>query len=437
MPVLNGTDNNMRGKDMIRCNNQNCFINYFFGVKSMKNIYLAFFVMILMFIGCEKNTIENKTNGDGMLLINGQRTFIIGSYHLPKTETPFVTLKENGFYYVHVSPDKKQLDQAQKNGLRVWIGTGVIREDHAQEDRARIKKTVEVYKDHPALLCWEIADEPAFTWKSAKMRIKPKAMIETYNLIKSIDKKHLIYTNHGPVNLISTLKKYNPATDITSVDVYPVIPHGITPTYALYDDGLQGDLLNSYISQVGEYMEKMRKVAGPGRPVFAVLQGFAWEALKKEQERNPKMILYPTLAESRFMAYDAIVHGAVGINYWGMSYSPQPGKFIDNLYKVTRELSQMQVVLSARKYDLKIDKAYHELGYSVDTGIEILAKRVDGKIYLLTVNSDKNPVKVTLKGLPQKLKSAQVLQENRKVDIVNGELTDSYKAFDTHIYKLQ
>ena len=61
-----------------------------------------------------------------------------------------------------------------------------------------------------------------------------------------------------------------------------------------------------------------------------ILQGFAWEMLKKEGERNSEMILYPTYEESRFMAYQAIISGAVGINYWGTSYTPQPSPFMDD-----------------------------------------------------------------------------------------------------------
>ncbi len=413
----------------------------------MKIPLMLILVITFLLSGCGQ-TDKNETKAqkkeasayydtDGMLLVNGQRTFIIGSYHLPKTETPFKTLKENGFNYVRLGADKTQLQKAEEHGLKAWIGTSVIRNDHEQEDRDKITKIITDYKDYAALLCWEIADEPAFTWKSAEIRIKPDAMIKTYNLIKSIDKKHAVYTNHGPVNLISTLRKYNPATDVTAVDVYPVIPHGITPTYAIFDDGLQGDLLNPYISQVGEYIDKMKKVAGPGRPVFGVLQGFAWEMLKKEKERNPKMILYPTWEESRFMAYNAIVHGAKGINYWGMPYTPQPSEFIDNLYKVTRELAEMQPVLSSPDYKLDIEKVYHETGHSVDSGVEILVKKTGGNIYLLTVNADKNPVKVTLKGLPKDLKSAEALRENRKVEIKNGALTDTYAPFATHIYILR
>ena len=148
------------------------------------------------------------------------------------------------------------------------------------------------------------------------------------------------------------------------------------------------------------------------------------------------MILYPTYEESRFMAYNAIIDGAVGINYWGTSYTPQPSPFMDDLNKVTMELAEMQPVLSAPETKIKIETEYHELGFSVDVGVEVLAKKADGVLNLITVNSDKNPVKVTLSGLDDFV-SAIVLKENRTVTISSGKLTDHYKPFDVHIYQLK
>ncbi len=268
------------------------------------------------------------------------------------------------------------LDAAHQNQLFTWLGTGAIRTEKKEEDVKRISELVRKYKDHPSLLIWEISDEPAFTWNSPDYRVSPQQMLESYQVIKQEDPEHLVYTNHGPVNLISTLKKYNPSTDIIACDVYPVIPHGIKPTYALFDDGLQGDLLNPYISQVGNYVDKMLEVGEGKKPLFMVLQGFSWEMLKKEAERNPEMILYPTYEQSRFMAYQAIVGGAVGINYWGTSYTPQPSVFMDDLNRVTMELAEMQSVISALKSKNRIEKEYHELGYSVDVGVEILVKEI-------------------------------------------------------------
>ena len=43
---------------------------------------------------------------------------------------------------------------------------------------------------------------------------------------------------------------------------------------------------------------------GRGRPVWMVLQAFSWHVAKSGRTR-----LYPTFAQSRFMAYDSIAHG--------------------------------------------------------------------------------------------------------------------------------
>ncbi|MEN8122745.1 MAG: hypothetical protein ABFS35_20560 [Bacteroidota bacterium] len=392
--------------------------------------------ILLLFAACnsDKRT-EINTSNDNMPIVKSKRTFIIGSYHHPKTENPFKTLAENGYNYVRVKADSTELDKASKYNLNTWIYTTIFAKDDSLTSKKKLENLVNKFKNHSALLYWEIEDEPAFTWKSAEARITPAQMQNAYDIIKENDSKHDIITNHGPVNLISTLKKYNNSTDLVAVDVYPVISHGIKPSYALFDDGLQGDLLNIYPSQVGEYIDKMKTVVDNSKPVFAVLQGFSWEMLKPEEERDSNMVLYPTYKQSRFMAYNAIIHGANGILIWGTNYTPQPSPFIDDLNNVTKELAEMQEILASKSISNNIEIEYHELGYSVDAGIEFITKEINDKKYLITVNSDKNPVKVTFSGLNE-FKTAKVLKENRNVRITNGKLTDIYAPFDVHIYEM-
>lgn len=405
----------------------------------VKLIQILFFTGLIFFITACNTAIESTENkvdkSDNMPIVNGKRTFIIGSYHQPKTEDPFKTLAQNGYNYVKVKADSLELDKAMNNNLNAWLYTTIFAKEDAKKAEEKLINLVTKFKDHPALLYWEISDEPAFTWNSKEARVSPEQMLTAYNIIHTNDDKHDVITNHGPVNLISTLKKYNSSTEVVAVDVYPVIPQGIKPSYALFDDGLQGDLLNPYLSQVGEYIDKMKTVVEDSKPVFAVLQGFSWEMLKPQEERDSSMVLYPTYDESRFMAYNAVVHGANGILIWGTNYTPQPSKFMDNLYSVTRELDEMQEILASRSTVNTIELEYHELGYSVDSGIEFITKELNGNTYLISVNSDKNPVKVTFSGL-DKFKTVKVLKEKRKLEISNGNLTDDFKPFDVHIYKI-
>ena len=404
-----------------------------------KDINILSLSLLLVFASC---AIEPKAkqgsayfDTDNMVLINGKRTFIIGSYHLPKSDDPYATLVGNGYNYVRTG-SSADLDKAQKNGLHGWFYTGPVNEKDTLQGKQRLKERVNAVKDHPALLFYEIADEPAFTWMSAKARISPERMKKAYDVIKNADGKHAVITNHAPVNLISTLKKYNTSCDLVSFDIYPIVPPGIRPSFALWPDGEQGDLLNCYISQVGEYVDKMKKVVDNKRAVFAVLQGFAWEMLKPGAERDTSKVLYPTFQQERFMFYNAIVHGANGIVIWGTSYTPQASKFIHDLNRATRELAEMQEVLSARTTKNNIKKEYIETGHSVDAGVEFITKEIKGKLYMISVNSDKNPVKVIFSGL-QEYKSAKVLKEGRSTNIENGKFTETYKPFDVHVFEMK
>ena len=148
------------------------------------------------------------------------------------------------------------------------------------------------------------------------------------------------------MNLESTLRKYNAGAEIIATDIYPVIPHGIREMYALWPTGRQGDFLNATISQVGEYTDKMRRVAGPSRAVFMVLQAFAWEDLR-DKDRDPAMVLYPDRAQLKSMAYQAIIHGADGLLYWGLASAPPAASSGTISARCSAKLAQMAPELAA------------------------------------------------------------------------------------------
>ncbi|MBI4558830.1 MAG: hypothetical protein HY706_14705 [Candidatus Hydrogenedentes bacterium] len=377
---------------------------------------------------------------DGTITVNGKRTFILGSYHYGKKdpEAALRELAEAGFNLVNSGADATAMDQAQAAGLMVWTGVGTLDLANRETSAAKLRANVEAVKNHPALAFLETVDEPAWTWEKAEPRTPAQALIEAYPLIKQADAKHLLYTNHAPTNLEKTLMAYNPGTDIVACDIYPVNPGGIKYMYALFPDGHQGDLNNEHISQVGEYTAKMRRVAGPNRPVFMVLQAFAWEALLPAQEQRQEKILFPSYAQTRFMAYQAIINGANGILYWGSDYLPQPSQAWTDLKRVVRELADLAEPLAAHTVQIPVDVDYHEMGHSVDDGLQVLAKEHDTKLYLLTCNADKNLCKATLSLKPSAgtWTTCRVLSEDRTLPLEQSSITDTWKRFDTHVYEL-
>ena len=75
------------------------------------------------------------------------------------------------------------------------------------------------------------------------------------------------------------------------------------------------------------------------------------------------------------------------------------------------------------------------MGFSIDTGVEILVKEHDGVIYLLTANTTVGPAKVTFSNLPFAADSLDVLSEDRSLDVSQNSFQDSFDPYQVHVYK--
>jgi hypothetical protein len=372
---------------------------------------------------------------DGMLCVRGKREFILGLYQAPPHDGALREAGEAGFNLVHRSPTRAAYNEAQAHGLWGWSALGSLPTTNRAEAENRMRRTIEALRDHPALLFWETEDEPTFVWKEpTKWRTAPAQINETAAFIRRLDPAHPLYLNHSPTNLVATLQAYNPAADIVATDIYPVIPAGVREMYALWPDGRQGDLLNNTVSQVGQYADKMRAVAGPHRAVFLVLQGFAWEMLR-DKDRDPAKVLYPTLAQLRFMAWQAVAHGVNGLLWWGLSHLPPQAPFWSDLRTVASELARVRAALAAPPLQLPLKLTYHDTGHSLDRGLQWLVKPLGREALLLAVNADPNPVDVTLSGLGR-FPRCDGWFERRAVAWANGQLREQFEPFGTRLWRL-
>lgn len=327
-------------------------------------------------------------DGDGMARMDGERAFILGLYAAPRSGG-LRAARDAGFSLVHASATRAALDAVAAAGLRAWVTVG--------SDLAKLETTVTALRDHPALFMWETEDEPSYQWKKPGPRVRPEVIRAAHARLARLDPSRPAYLNHAPTNLVSTLRAYDPGASIIATDIYPVIPPGIREQYALWPDGRQGDLRNTTLSQVGDYVDKMRAVAGPSRGLWMVLQGFAWEMARPEKDRDPRMVLYPGRAQLEFMAWQSIVHGVTGLLWWGLQLTPPEAPLWPDLAAVTRQLHALRRDLAAPRATLPVTLEYHDTGHSLDRGLEWIAK--EGGLFA-AVNADPNPLAFTLRGLP-------------------------------------
>jgi hypothetical protein len=323
---------------------------------------------------------------DNMLIVNGKPFFPIGIYEAPGTETYLARLADAGFNLCH-SPGgsgqalKSLLDRAQAHGMKLWISMSGLLDFSKDADAKRTQMTdiVKDVGDNPGLLLWESMDEPV--WGSQN----PDGYYDGYSFLRALDQQRPIWTNHAPRNTVAELSHWNRATDFAGADIYPVP-----------EPQQQSDLPNKTIAVVGDECDKNVAAVNGEKPIFMVLQGFGWAELSKTPGQ-PSGAVMPTLHQSRFMAYQSIVHGANGILYWGTAYTQKPSPFWSDLRSLVSELAAMEDVLSAET----VGDATAAHLVQPKPGVRLMHKRVGGFNFVIVVNEtpDSMPVAITVPGL--------------------------------------
>ncbi|MGD9855748.1 MAG: hypothetical protein AB7U20_12455 [Planctomycetaceae bacterium] len=283
----------------------------------------------------------------GLLSIDGQLRFPIGIYEMPAEDAALKDMAAAGINLVHCS-DKADLDRAQAAGMKGWMPLGV-----QQGATDALRRQIEAVVDHPALAVWEGPDEIVWTFtaysflakaagftrddwnaqtdkavayseaKGAEIIPKMRAGIA---LVRELDSHHRpFWMNEAADSDVQFVRQYVDAVDIIGCDYYAVRSTGTD------------------LQSVGRLVDRWDAI-GRGRPVWMVLQGFSWHTAHPERTR-----LYPTFAQSRFMAYDSLVHGAKGILYWGSNQIDDPA-YRASLYALTSELSSLQPFLAGEDH---------------------------------------------------------------------------------------
>ena len=287
---------------------------------------------------------------NGSLLRDGKPVFPIACYELPGDDAALKAMADAGINLFRCG-SRADLDRVHAVGALGWMPLPL---DAGATDALRAQ--ISQVQDHPALAVWEGPDEivwnfTAFSglyktmgvyankdewWqqtphaieysesKAAEIMPKMRAAVE---LLRSIDSKSRpVWINEAMKSDVKFVRQYLPFIDVTGCDIYPV-------------SGKERK-----VERVGDATDRWLGI-GKGKPVWMVLQAFSWDELGGDYADRGNA--YPSFAESRFMAYDAIAHGAKGILYWGSSYLKND-EFRSSLYALTAELAAMASFLAAQ-----------------------------------------------------------------------------------------
>ena len=368
-------------------------------------------ILLISFTRCT-NPIADATINEPVaeeinpVLIDGKPIFIIGTYHNPNNLDELKRLADNGFNLVRSAPDSSALDMVQEAGLKAWINTGnkIDFSKDIEQRKAQLTRLINHFKYHPALAVWEIPDEalwglgyPTYEflfygkqWSvyqqdslinelAIAIPKKAKGITDGSNYLRQLDPSHPIWMNHAPRNTLDQLRLFSRSADIVGCDIYPG------------KKGVNGhnELHNHRLSSVGAYTELMQEAA-PNKPIWMVLQGFSWDLLKlkdpKPEDLDPWK--FPTYKHSRFMAWDAILHGAKGILYWGSYKVNSNTLFWNSILGVTKEIAALESFLLEEELKDKIQIEPIQFTSSTTTRVASTLRKYKSDYLLVLLQED-------------------------------------------------
>jgi hypothetical protein len=376
---------------------------------------------------------------DGLLHHAGRTEFPIGFYELPANDADLQLLAKAGANLIRCG-SLKDLDRAQSAGLAAWVPLPF---QEGATDSLR-KRVIEL-KDHPALAIWEGPDEviwnftafsglketAGFTredWWNQKPKAREYARREgarilpnirnAIAMIRELDKRdRQVWINEAAESDVIYVRGYMDSIDITGCDYYPV----------------KETIRN--LPAIGRITDRWL-ATGHGKPVWMVLQAFSWH---KGDPKRYQGIAYPKFHETRFMAWDAIVHGAKGVIYWGSETIDLPA-FRTSLYAMTAELAALQPFLIAPYVEgakiRLIEGDLENLDNRVRRGVRTMIRRSGDDWLVVLVNEDDvRHLGVEVSGLPQlDGRELHLLYGDEPVTVSAGEITTRMQAYETKIF---
>lgn len=255
-----------------------------------------------------------------------------------------------------------------------------------------------------------------------------------WELVRDLDNTHVLWQNHAPRNSIAGMRAYNRLVDAAGCDIYPVP--------ANYKVG-HSDLPDKTLASVGAYTDRMRDAA-PGKACWMVLQGFGWRDIQDSPAGNkdPQLGRRPDWQETRFMAYDSLLHGANAILYWGTAYIEKDSKLWRDLLRLARELQALEPAVVAPEPEKTPGVASEETYASFDGGQPLVMFRKyagpDGaaEYALIAVNESYAGLAFNVMGLPPEIegRKLQRLYSNESVIVRDGGFRDGIKGHGVHVY---
>ena len=314
---------------------------------------------------------------------------------------------------------------------------------------AKCAKMLAEAVDHAERAMWkESEDRFAEVWKELgeknphpdwvmtkdieQIPVTAEQFVRGWKCVREHDPNHVFWQNHAPCNAPLHLQAHNQGVDAAGCDIYPA------PNYS----GVRHpDLVSTMeLTSVGAVTDVMRAGA-PGKSCWMVLQGFGWHDLGKDSDvkepTDPIRGRRPDWQETRFMAYDALLHGANAVLYWGTFLIEKDSALWKDILRLGKELRAVEPAIVAPESAAK-PKVVGEPNYTTYSGGDpkLMLRQVGDDWVLIAVNEWRTGVAFDLQDLPKALEGKKLyrLYSNEERTVRNGGFHDGIRGHDAQVY---
>jgi len=326
----------------------------------------------------------------------------------------------NTFVGLWKGPTQTQLEQLKRAGMKVIC----------HQNKLALK-----YIDDPTIIGWMHGDEPDNAQSLGKGKgygppIKPQKIIDGYNKIRSTDSTRPVLLNLGQgvawdgwrgrgvrTNHPEDYLEYVKGCDIASFDIYPA---------AHSKPEVAGNLW-----YVAKGVERLKKWTGGKKPV--------WNCIECTRINNKKTKATPKQVKCE--VWMSLIHGSMGIIYFVHEWQPKfnesallsDPRMLSAVTEINKQINTLAPVLNSPTIDAGVSVSPE----NKNVPVAVMAKDYKGARYLFAVGmrNDKTKATFTAPALKGSL-TVDVLGENRTILSKDGIFTDSFEAWDVHLYRI-
>ena len=278
-------------------------------------------------------------------------------------------------------------------------------------------------------------------------------VMDAYNKMKAADPTHPVYLNLGMgvsylnwvgrggcrnewwmyadtiIGRESDKNGYLKACDIVSYDIYPMNSKYTQELNATAGtDVIQGNLY--YVPKGIDSLYSWQKLKK--RPVWTWIESTKFSS-------SPAPSRKPTTTEVKAEVWMALIHEAKGVGYFAHVISPtfdsrallKDAAMMSAITAINKQITSLAPVLNSTSL----------VGFASNVSangavpVDIMSKYYQGANYVFAVPMRDGSTTVEFTTTSSAI-SVEVIGENRTIPMVGGKFTDSFSAYQVHLYKL-